>query len=266
MSKGEIMDNSSFIKMHRKLTEWEWYKNLPAFKLFTHLIIKANYQDSKYQGILIKRGEVLTGLIKLAEQTGLTQQQIKTAFKKLKLTNEITVKSTNRFSVIKLVNYNLYQDSKADSNKQTTNKQQTNNKQTTTSKEEKEIKEEKEKKEDFKKLVYENKEIENEVLEEFFDYWSEKNKDGSKMRFEKEKTFGISRRLKVWMKNKEKWNKSSGTATKNYSTKITPELSRALDFAKARTELGKKLGINPDNISKEQLEQLKNSLNNTLLT
>ena len=51
-----------------------------------------------------------------------------------------------------------------------------------------------------------------ELLVEFYDYWSEKNPNGRKMRFEKEKTFDISRRLKRWNKNQKNWNKKPESA------------------------------------------------------
>lgn len=40
-----------------------------------------------------------------------------------------------------------------------------------------------------------------EMLREFFDYWVEKNENGRKMRFEMQKVFDISRRLKTWSNN-----------------------------------------------------------------
>lgn len=47
------------------------------------------------------------------------------------------------------------------------------------------------------------------LIREFFDYWTEHNENGKKMRFEKEKTFEISRRLARWSKNNSSNNKSS---------------------------------------------------------
>lgn len=47
-----------------------------------------------------------------------------------------------------------------------------------------------------------------EMLSSFFDYWSEPNKSGTKMRFESEKTFEIKRRLATWYKNESKFNKN----------------------------------------------------------
>lgn len=48
------------------------------------------------------------------------------------------------------------------------------------------------------------------MIREFFDYWTECNEGGQKMRFEKEKTFDISRRLARWKKNN--YNKSNLSA------------------------------------------------------
>ena len=45
------------------------------------------------------------------------------------------------------------------------------------------------------------------MLIEFTDYWFEISVRGKKMRFEKEKCFSISRRLKTWKNNSMNWNK-----------------------------------------------------------
>ena len=40
-----------------------------------------------------------------------------------------------------------------------------------------------------------------EMIRAFFDYWSETNANGKKMRFEMEKTWDLERRLSRWSKN-----------------------------------------------------------------
>ena len=47
-----------------------------------------------------------------------------------------------------------------------------------------------------------------EMIIEFCDYWFEISHRGKKMRFEKEKTFGVVRRLATWKKHSSDWNKS----------------------------------------------------------
>ena len=44
-------------------------------------------------------------------------------------------------------------------------------------------------------------EYDAELLEDFEEYWTEPNKSGTKMRFELEKTWSLSRRLKKWKRN-----------------------------------------------------------------
>lgn len=57
------------------------------------------------------------------------------------------------------------------------------------------------------------------MLREFYEYWTEKSKNGLKMRFEKQTTWDLSKRLARWSRsNKGKYNQEStkeiGTFTK----------------------------------------------------
>ena len=62
----------------------------------------------------------------LAANTGLSRQQVRTALNKLVLTNEITIKSTNRFSLVTIENWSSYQFENETSTNKSTNKS-TNN-------------------------------------------------------------------------------------------------------------------------------------------
>ena len=46
---------------------------------------------------------------------------------------------------------------------------------------------------------------ERKMLIEFFEYWTEHGINDRKMRFEKEKSFGLSRRLATWKRNQERY-------------------------------------------------------------
>lgn len=134
---------AGFIKLHRKMTEWEWYTDIPTRILFEHCLLKANYKPKKWRGVTVEVGSFITSYEKLAQQTGLTIQQVRTAINKLKSTNEITHKTTSHYSIISINNWVNYQDNNTQDNKQITNNQQTNNKQITTTKNEKNIKNDK---------------------------------------------------------------------------------------------------------------------------
>jgi hypothetical protein len=61
---------SGWIKIHRSILEWEWYEDTNTFRLFMHLILKANHKDRNYKGKLIKRGSLVTGRELLSVETG----------------------------------------------------------------------------------------------------------------------------------------------------------------------------------------------------
>lgn len=136
-----------WIKFYRKFLEWEWYGDINVCRLFLHLLLSANFDERKWQGITIGRGEVVVGRKQLAKETGLTEQQIRTALVKLENTAEITIKTTNKYSVITICNYAKYQDiemveqpaEQPTNNQQITNNQPTNNQQITTNEELKNI-------------------------------------------------------------------------------------------------------------------------------
>jgi len=122
-----------WIKLHRKLLDWEWYSDINVMRLFVHLTLKANHKDKNWRGKNIKKGSFITSLEHLSKETGLSVQNIRTSINKLKSTNEITIKSTSKNTCISLTNWDLYQE-KENTNKQTnkqTNKPLTSEQQTT---------------------------------------------------------------------------------------------------------------------------------------
>ena len=154
--------NKGFIKIQRKIVEWEWYDDYPCFRLFICLLFAVNWEDKKWHGLTIKRGEMITSLNHLVDITKLTKMQVRTAIKKLTSTGEIVVESTNKFTKVIIPNYSKYQDNNTQithydtdkqynteetqhtDNKQITFKQHSNNIQITPTKEYKELKEVKE--------------------------------------------------------------------------------------------------------------------------
>lgn len=125
---------SGWIKLHRKFTSWEWFTDVSTCHLFMYCVLRANHEDKKWRGQSIKRGEFVTSLATLAKETGLTVRQVRTSQDKLILTGEVTIKTSNKYRIISVTNYNFYQDIDKQDDKQATNKRQTNDKQATTDK------------------------------------------------------------------------------------------------------------------------------------
>jgi hypothetical protein len=128
-----------WIKLHRKFIDWEWRQDPNMVSLFIHLLLEANHEPHRWMGIEINQGQLVTGRLKLSVDTGITEQTIRTCLNKLKSTNEITIKSTNKYSIITITKWDTYQGNKPKSNQQTnqqTNQQLTNNQPTTNHKQE----------------------------------------------------------------------------------------------------------------------------------
>ncbi len=125
---------NGWIKIHRKFLDWQWFDKPEAVKLFIYLLLRANHKDGYWQGHEIKKGQFITSAQTISNDTKLSLQTIRTLLKKFELTNEIVVKSTNKFTMLTICKYECYQDENDTTNKQLTNKQQTTNKQLTTNK------------------------------------------------------------------------------------------------------------------------------------
>ena len=103
------MTSNGYIKLHRKLLEWGWYKDQNTMIVFLHLLLIANYAESEYMGVKIHPGQAVIGRKSLAKALGMSEQNVRTALNHLKSTNEITIKATNKFSVVTIVKWELYQ-------------------------------------------------------------------------------------------------------------------------------------------------------------
>lgn len=117
-----------WVKLHTKLLNWEWHDMPNMVSLFIHLLMLANWKDKDWHGITIKRGQLATSLKELKKVTGIPTQQLRTCLIRLEKTQEITNKSTNKFRIITICNYDSYQcDESSDqqANQQSTNKQLT---------------------------------------------------------------------------------------------------------------------------------------------
>ncbi|MBQ9531565.1 MAG: hypothetical protein IJR70_05795 [Eubacterium sp.] len=125
-----------WIKLHRKIINWEWYTDINVKVLFLHLLLTANHTEGRWQGKTIGAGEVITSISHLSQQTGLSIKQVRTALEKLESTGEIEREGANKNSRIKLLNYCVYQTLDVEEGqtkgKQAASKRQTKGKQRAT--------------------------------------------------------------------------------------------------------------------------------------
>lgn len=100
---------NGFVKIHRKLIQWGWYQDNVVKGVFLHLLLTASFKDSPWQGRIIHAGQAVIGSQRMADDLGFTRQQVRTALTKLESTGEITIESTNKYTIVTVVNWEEYQ-------------------------------------------------------------------------------------------------------------------------------------------------------------
>ena len=219
-----------WIKVYRDMIHWGWYKDLIVKSVFLHLLLSANHSEQMWQGYIIKRGQLITSTYHLAENLGLSREQIRRALKKLERTKEITVKTTHKNSIITIEKYDLFQGDEVISNPEATQYQPSNNPEATTNKNEKKVKKEKN---ENKLLVIEKfrkpsiDEIREYILEKnynvdpeyFYNYY-----EANGWRVGKNKMKSWKACLVTWNKKGEQENKIYKPKYNNYEQRIYHDL------------------------------------------
>ena len=124
-----------WIKMYRVFLEWEWYSETNMVRLFLHLLLKANFEDKRWRGIVIRRGQLVTSISNLHTETRLSERAVRTCLDRLVKTGEIDKQTTSQFTIITICKYEEYQqveEGKRQTNdRQATNERQASDKRTT---------------------------------------------------------------------------------------------------------------------------------------
>lgn len=100
------MDKSNgWVNIDRNIMQRKWYSHAPSLALYIHCQLVANWEDREWKGITVKRGSFVTTVAKLMKTLTLARQPIRTAIANLEESGDITIKATNKYTVITVVGY-----------------------------------------------------------------------------------------------------------------------------------------------------------------
>tara|TARA_R100001463_G_scaffold8115_1_gene25326 strand:+ start:252 stop:842 length:591 start_codon:yes stop_codon:yes gene_type:complete len=175
---------NGYIKLHRKILDNGVFTDAELLKVFVWCILKANTTPNIVYGRKVDVGQFITGRVSAAEELHLKPSTVYKRMQVLKKQGYIDINSNTKNSLVTVVKFRSYQveakKPKRDLAKATKR---------------------------FKDEVY-NYDYKVEILNAFVDYWTEPNRSKTKLRYELQKTFDVSRRLKTWAKNEKQFNKS----------------------------------------------------------
>lgn len=121
-----------YLKLYYSLLDWEWISDPNTLVVFIHLLLNANRKAKKFGKGVIRRGDVLASLSFLAEKTGLSVQNVRTALEHLQSTHDITQRMIGKNAVYSIVSYDKWQSANTNTNNEPTTNQHNGNKKITT--------------------------------------------------------------------------------------------------------------------------------------
>lgn len=120
-----------YIKLHRRILDWEWYKDANTKIIFIHLLLNACYDNCRFMGQSVSKGEYITSLSRISSDLNIPVRQVRTAIKRLVQTGEIDTQTTNKYTKVTICNYESYQVEDNKNKTKTTRKRQAKDKQVT---------------------------------------------------------------------------------------------------------------------------------------
>ncbi len=207
--------------------------------LYSRANHKKGFVNFRNEYIEIDRGQFLTSKIQLQELFGWTRRHCDNFLLALENDKMLTYRITNRYIIITIINYDTYQSTEINNDIQ-------NDIQVSINKNDKNLKNDKNVEKDNKELTLFSSfemiekdftEEELKLKEDFFEYWTEKNPNGKKERWQMEKVFDVKKRFRTFIKNNEKWNKGK-IIPKHTPTNKPADLDKLIKGEEAKREQG----------------------------
>lgn len=103
-----------WVSLHRKALESKVYSDERAWRLFTTLLLKANWSPGYFKGEHVNRGQLATSMRSLAELLEWSAATVHRTLDKLVEFGCVEVEVKHRFSLITISNYETYQDANSE--------------------------------------------------------------------------------------------------------------------------------------------------------
>lgn len=97
-----------WIGINRDIINSNIYKDHGAMRVLLHLLLTVNYSAVEWQSITIDRGETVTSLKRLSEELGMSKNTLLKSLSTLEFSGEIAKKTTNKYTLIRVVNYDYW--------------------------------------------------------------------------------------------------------------------------------------------------------------
>ena len=128
-----------WIKIHRKILENPVVcKDSETFSIWLYLLLNATHQEIpvvfKGEKIILKKGQLITGILSISKKLKINKDKVQRTLKCFELDKQIAQETSNKNRLISILNWEQYQSSDNENDKQLINKCETTDKQLITNK------------------------------------------------------------------------------------------------------------------------------------
>lgn len=102
-----------YVKLWRKTLDSGLLQNATAWQVFGFLLLKASHKHTRIlvgtSPVELEPGQVVTGRKTIAKECKLSEQNVRTALALLEKLEILTIKPTNKYSIVSFINWDNYQ-------------------------------------------------------------------------------------------------------------------------------------------------------------
>ncbi len=100
---------TDWIRLYRKALESKVFSDPFLWQLFCWCLLNANWKEGYFEGKIIPRGSFVTGRLAASKALNVTESKFRRGIKRLESFGNISSKPTNRFTVIRIEKYEVFQ-------------------------------------------------------------------------------------------------------------------------------------------------------------
>jgi biotin operon repressor len=101
--------SEGWVKIHRRLLNWQWYTDNNTKVVYLHLLLKATHRNLIWRNLELKPGQLITSTRKIAAELEISHQSVRTCLRHLVKSGEISVKPNKHYSLITINTWDKYQ-------------------------------------------------------------------------------------------------------------------------------------------------------------
>lgn len=106
--------NNTYIGLFRDSLKHRYFKNVNLWHFYQYCMLKATYKPHSLmvgnQTVNLEIGEFVFGRKVASSDTGLTEREVRTCLSVLEKDGKVTIKTTNKYSIIKVIKFSSWQD------------------------------------------------------------------------------------------------------------------------------------------------------------